>query len=58
MRYVDVATLKSIPDHESAKWVFPNNKVTKKMKNIDEFQRLFDKSTKDSNPILQFLKLK
>ena len=37
---------------------FPNNKMAKKMKNIDEFQRLFDKSTEESNPIIQFLNFK
>ena len=69
MQTIDVANLKvALADDEIAsEWpdripprdrLFPNNKMQKKIKNVDEFQRLFDKSTEDSNPIIQFLKLK
>lgn len=57
----DVATLKAMPDDKFQKAkdrLFPDNKMPKKMKNLDEFKRLWDKSTEDSNPIIQFLKLK
>lgn len=57
-RVIDVSKLKIKPNDKEYKWHFPNNKIEKKMQNIDQFQQLFDKATEESNPIIQILKLK
>jgi len=58
---IDVSTLKLTPDEEALEVkerLFPDNKMPKKLKNIDEFQRLWDQSTEESNPIIQIFKFK
>lgn len=56
---IDVASLKLDPEDDSEhSWVFPDNKMAKKMQDTDKFKRLYDKSTVDSNPIIQYVKLK
>ena len=55
MTSIDVATLKSDPEGYYAKQMFKRNNVTKKMKNIDEFTKLYNSSDEDSSPIIMKL---